>query len=43
MKEGEMGIIFGERKFPETGHVFNVINKMENYIFQMSKPEKMQI
>ncbi|WP_326981810.1 hypothetical protein VUJ46_16455 [Chryseobacterium sp. MYb264] len=27
MKEGEMGIIFGERKYPETGHVFNVLKK----------------
>ncbi|KFF22237.1 hypothetical protein [Chryseobacterium sp. JM1] len=27
MKEGEMGIIFGERDYPEIGHVFNVIKR----------------
>lgn len=27
MKEGERGIIFGERTYPDPGHVFNIIKK----------------
>ena len=33
-KEGERGIIFGERGFLEEGHVFNVIKKDGKLIFK---------
>lgn len=34
MKEGERGIIFGKRSFPNDGHVFNVIKKDGELLFK---------